>query len=359
MDRIALSRYRLTRRRSIQAGRDGDAAADHVPSEPQEADTTAARSRGAGLVLIADDTFDTRELYDMYLTQCGFAVLTVTDGEAAVQTALESRPDVIVLASATTNRPSRGLRSREAEGGHGICRWAGDSDATVEVGGWTPDAGMARSPSGTHDDPRLSRGGIVMGASGAVSVHPSTLTPMASPAPPAALPPRAPDPAPCPRPRAGDRHMSKMFCSPIELDTDGAILLQAGAAGLQCFFRSELLRVLRRRLAPDLGDLAVAVAHQPLHIAPQILVQQLDLLTGRGLAERGLVENLPLGALRPVDLAGLGDGALLGVGERAITDVGLLVLLLKALHCQLERALGGVVGHRPQCNRVSRVLARA
>ena len=60
-----------------------------------------------------------------------------------------------------------------------------------------------------------------MGASGAVSVHPSTLTPMASPAPPAALPPRAPDPAPCPRPRAGDRHMSKMFCSPIELDTDG------------------------------------------------------------------------------------------------------------------------------------------
>src|SRR3989442_5739519 len=33
----------------------------------------------------------------MYLTQCGFAVLTVTDGEAAVQTALESRPDVIVL----------------------------------------------------------------------------------------------------------------------------------------------------------------------------------------------------------------------------------------------------------------------
>src|SRR5207247_5358178 len=60
-------------------------------------DTTAARSRGAGLVLIADDTFDTRELYAMYLTRHGFAVLTVTDGEAAVETAVESRPDVIVL----------------------------------------------------------------------------------------------------------------------------------------------------------------------------------------------------------------------------------------------------------------------
>jgi two-component system cell cycle response regulator DivK len=48
-------------------------------------------------VLIADDTFDTRELYGLYLTRCGFAVQTVTDGEAAVEVALESRPDVIVL----------------------------------------------------------------------------------------------------------------------------------------------------------------------------------------------------------------------------------------------------------------------
>jgi two-component system cell cycle response regulator DivK len=57
----------------------------------------AAGSRSAGLVLIADDTFDTRELYGLYLTLCGFAVQTVTDGEAAVQIAVESRPDVIVL----------------------------------------------------------------------------------------------------------------------------------------------------------------------------------------------------------------------------------------------------------------------
>src|SRR5205823_6917925 len=32
---------------------------------------------------------------------------------------------------------------------------------------------------------------------------------------------------------------------------------------------------------------------------------------------------------------------------------GLLVLLLAALHCQLERALGGVVRHQPQCSRLS------
>ncbi len=92
-----LSRSRLTRRRAIHGGSDGNPAANDVPSEPREADTTAARARGAGLVLIADDTFDTRELYDLYLTRCGFSVLTVADGEAAVQTALESRPDVIIL----------------------------------------------------------------------------------------------------------------------------------------------------------------------------------------------------------------------------------------------------------------------
>jgi two-component system cell cycle response regulator DivK len=49
------------------------------------------------LVLIAEDTFDTRELYELYLTRHGFRVQTVVDGEAAVETALESSPDVIVL----------------------------------------------------------------------------------------------------------------------------------------------------------------------------------------------------------------------------------------------------------------------
>jgi CheY-like chemotaxis protein len=49
------------------------------------------------LVLIAEDTFDTRELYELYLTQRGFRVQTVVDGEAAIEIALESSPDVVVL----------------------------------------------------------------------------------------------------------------------------------------------------------------------------------------------------------------------------------------------------------------------
>ncbi len=121
-------------------------------------------------------------------------------------------------------------------------------------------------------------------------------------------------------------------------------------------------RVLRRRLAPDLGDLAVAVAGQPLQVPPEILVEQLDLLTSRGLAERGLVEDLALRGLRLVDLAGLGDGGLLGVGERASIDVGVLVLLPEALHRQFERALGGVVRHHSHsvtaCRGCSPVPAR-
>ena len=72
------------------------------------------------LVLIAEDTFDTRELYELYLTQRGFRVQTVVDGEAAVETALESSPDVVVLdlsmprvdGIAATKRLKQDLRTR-------------------------------------------------------------------------------------------------------------------------------------------------------------------------------------------------------------------------------------------------------
>ena len=78
------------------------------------------RVAGAPVVLIAEDTFDTRELYELYLTQRGFSVQTVVDGVAAVETALESGPDVIVLdlsmprldGIAATKRLKRDARTR-------------------------------------------------------------------------------------------------------------------------------------------------------------------------------------------------------------------------------------------------------
>ncbi len=78
------------------------------------------RVAGAPVVLIAEDTFDTRELYELYLTQRGFRVQTVVDGEAAVEMALESGPDVIVLDSsmprldgvAATKRLKQDVRTR-------------------------------------------------------------------------------------------------------------------------------------------------------------------------------------------------------------------------------------------------------
>ena len=57
------------------------------------------------------------------------------------------------------------------------------------------------------------------------------------------------------------------------------------------------------------------------------------------------MEDLALGDPRFVDLAGLGDGGLLLVGQWAIIDAGLRVLLSEALHRQLERALRAIVGH--------------
>jgi two-component system, cell cycle response regulator DivK len=64
---------------------------------PAAQQSGAAGLGGARRVLIADDTFDTRELYSLYLTNCGFAVQTATDGEAALEIAWESQPDVIIL----------------------------------------------------------------------------------------------------------------------------------------------------------------------------------------------------------------------------------------------------------------------
>jgi CheY-like chemotaxis protein len=57
----------------------------------------SARRRGQPVVLIADDTRDTRELYGMYFASRGFHVLTADDGESAVRVALDQRPHVIVM----------------------------------------------------------------------------------------------------------------------------------------------------------------------------------------------------------------------------------------------------------------------
>ena len=82
---------------STQAARQNEG--DDRPELPRSScprDPNAPFSRRP-LVLIAEDTFDTRELYELYLTQRGFRVQTVVDGEAAIETALESSPDVVVL----------------------------------------------------------------------------------------------------------------------------------------------------------------------------------------------------------------------------------------------------------------------
>jgi len=72
------------------------------------------------LVLIADDTSDTRDLYSLCLTHQGFKVLTAQDGHAAIEMAREHQPDVIVLdlamprldGIATTGRLKRDARTR-------------------------------------------------------------------------------------------------------------------------------------------------------------------------------------------------------------------------------------------------------
>ena len=49
------------------------------------------------MILIADDTTDSRDLYAEYFETRGFSVVTARDGVDAVQVALEHIPEVIVM----------------------------------------------------------------------------------------------------------------------------------------------------------------------------------------------------------------------------------------------------------------------
>ena len=63
------------------------------PSRPRQRRST----RRPPVILIADDTTDTRDLYAEYFDARGFTVVTARDGVSAVQAALEHVPDVIVM----------------------------------------------------------------------------------------------------------------------------------------------------------------------------------------------------------------------------------------------------------------------
>ena len=54
-------------------------------------------TRRPPVILIADDTTDTREVYADYFGSRGFTVVTAHDGTRAVRAALEHVPDVMVM----------------------------------------------------------------------------------------------------------------------------------------------------------------------------------------------------------------------------------------------------------------------
>jgi two-component system, cell cycle response regulator DivK len=51
----------------------------------------------AGIVLVADDSFDAREMYALYFQHRGYGAYTAEDGDAAVHMARDVRPDLIVM----------------------------------------------------------------------------------------------------------------------------------------------------------------------------------------------------------------------------------------------------------------------
>ena len=72
--------------------------ARRVPApSPAPRSRASARAKTQRTVLVVDDAADMREMYGSYLGFRGFGVFTAPDGDAAVETALAQRPDVIVM----------------------------------------------------------------------------------------------------------------------------------------------------------------------------------------------------------------------------------------------------------------------
>jgi two-component system cell cycle response regulator DivK len=81
------------RRQADEPAGDPSRALEPSPRAP----SSRRQPRRRPVILIADDTADALEIYGTYFTSRGFSVVTAQDGAAAIQVALDHRPDVIVM----------------------------------------------------------------------------------------------------------------------------------------------------------------------------------------------------------------------------------------------------------------------
>src|SRR6266852_4186870 len=66
------------------------------PTRPGDEMVMRAK-REKSRVLVVDDYSDAREMYSEYLDYCGFEVVEATNGMEALQRALETQPDIILM----------------------------------------------------------------------------------------------------------------------------------------------------------------------------------------------------------------------------------------------------------------------
>jgi CheY-like chemotaxis protein len=104
----------------------------------------ASSARQRRVVLLVDDCPDTRELYAEYLELSGYDVKEASDGMSAVQEALRSAPDIVVmdmsLPGIDGGEAARRLRAEERT----------SAIPVVMVSGFAPEA---VAPAGSHDAP--------------------------------------------------------------------------------------------------------------------------------------------------------------------------------------------------------------
>lgn len=67
------------------------------PAPPRRREPMPSHPRRRGLILIVDDSLETRELYADYFRHRDFDAITAPDGDSGVDVAVRTKPDAIVM----------------------------------------------------------------------------------------------------------------------------------------------------------------------------------------------------------------------------------------------------------------------
>ncbi len=111
-------------------------------------DRRPARTQKQRRILVADDNYDSATSLGILLNDAGYDVRTAGDGEQAIETAAQFRPDILLLDIGMPKLNGYEVAQRAADSGDGLGR--GGASPTDQRGGFRPPSHEAGGSRGAH-----------------------------------------------------------------------------------------------------------------------------------------------------------------------------------------------------------------